>query len=417
MNTDGRRLPTANKRGLLRGKGERGNGVCYIFNTDPKNVEALEGMIYYQVLMSIRSLAGLLVSIAGMAFLTDSATAGVRLINLGALDGNWSSASAINDRGEVAGLYLAADGSYHAFEYRNGLMSRLDSRPGEQSSASAINDAGLAVGSLINVQVTNEFEVSFQNQAVVFSRGLVIPLELVAQNSGAGGINNRGQIVGGYTAADGTIHAFLYWRGMTTDLGNLGGDISAASGINDGGDVVGMSSPAPGGLAVHPFLYRHGVMRDLGTLGGNNGVAEAINDMGEIVGFSSTVSNREIHPFLYSHGRMQDLGTLGGDRYFSGGPYTVDSYATAINNWGQVVGQALTANLDTHAFLYSHGKMTDLNSLVALTTTNGPPGFLSLESAKGINDWGQIAGVGNYWDGTQVVVRAFLLESVRNRGD
>ena len=43
----------------------------------------------------------------------------------------------------------------------------------------------------------------------------------------------------------------------------------------------------------------------------------------------------------YSNGTMHDLGTLGG----------TTSYAAAINNSGQVVGHAVTAAGDQHAFL------------------------------------------------------------------
>jgi len=337
------------------------------------------------------------------------ARAAIPLINLGSLGGDYSSALAINDHGEIVGFSRASDGTLHAFLYQNGLLSNLDARPGDQSIASAINDAGRIVGSRLSNAVTNEFGVSYQSQAVLFDRGSLLTLEPGTNNSGAAGINNRGQIVGGYALSGGASHAFLYRKSLTTDLGTLGGATSGATGINDRGEIVGSSDMAPGSLAYHPFFYRHGLMQDLGTLGGSRGAANAINDLGEIVGYSSTTSNLEIHPFLYSHGHMQDLGTLGGTQHFPGGAYTIDNYASAINDWGQIVGQAIIPNGDSHAFVYSNGKMTDLNRLVTLTTTNGPSGFLVLTSANGINDWGQIVGVGTFWDGAQVVVRAFLL--------
>ncbi|HTR40057.1 MAG TPA: DUF3466 family protein [Pseudomonadales bacterium] len=353
--------------------------------------------------------SGLLASGAGIWLLMFPAQAAIPLTNLGSLGGDYSSALAINDHGEIVGFSRAADGTLHAFLYQNGLMSKVDAHPGDQNIAAAINDAGRIVGNRLNNAVTNEFGVSYQNQAVLFYRGSLITLEPGTNNSGASGINNRGQIVGGYTTPGGASHAFLYQKGLTTDLGTLGGDISGAAGINRRGEIVGSSYITPGSLAYHPFLYRHGLMQDLGTLGGSYGGANAINDLGEIVGFSSTVSNLEIHPFLYRHGHMQDLGTLGGTQIFHG-EYSIDDVASDINNWGQVVGQASTINLDSHAFIYCTGKMTDLNDLVTLTTTNGPAGFLSLGTANGINDWGQIVGAGSYWDGTQVVVRAFLMQ-------
>lgn len=55
--------------------------------------------------------------------------------------------------------------------------------------------------------------------------------------------------------------------------------------------------------------------------------------------------------------------------------------------------------------------MTDLNDLVNFTTTNGPAGFLALGTANGINDQEQFVGLGYYWDGTNVLTRAFLLNA------
>jgi probable HAF family extracellular repeat protein len=51
---------------------------------------------------------------------------------------------------------------------------------------------------------------------------------------------------------------------------------------------------------------------------------------------------------------MSDLGTLGG----------TTSYAFGVNNSNQVVGSAqIASDASYHAFLYTAGKMVDLNSL------------------------------------------------------
>jgi probable HAF family extracellular repeat protein len=51
---------------------------------------------------------------------------------------------------------------------------------------------------------------------------------------------------------------------------------------------------------------------------------------------------------------IQDLGTLGGR----------DSWATALNGAGQVVGYAHTARGLQHAFLWRHGQLLDLGTQV-----------------------------------------------------
>ena len=141
-------------------------------------------------------------------------------------------------------------------------------------------------------------------------------------------INDYGEIAG--TSAyqgSATRHAFLYIDGSMIDLGTLGGRISRGQAINNAGQVAGdaerVDSPS------HAFLYSGGSMIDLGTLpGGIKSFADGINDLGHVVGESRTSGHNVPHAFLYADGVMTDLGTLGG----------TESWAWAINNWGQVVG-------------------------------------------------------------------------------
>ena len=128
-------------------------------------------------------------------------------------------------------------------------------------------------------------------------------------------------------------------------------------------------------------------MKDLGTLGGDNSLASRVNDRGQVVGCSTLAGNAAEHAFVYSsEAGMKDLGTLGGP----------NSFASNINNSGQVVGGAegvAGGAAHIHAFLYSGGKMIDLNSLV------DPSSGWTLGVATAINDLGQIAGVGTAPDG------------------
>ena len=96
-----------------------------------------------------------------------------------------------------------------------------------------------------------------------------------------------------------------------TDLGTLGsGYGSRATGINSGGQVVGLSYTATA-FDQHAFLYSDGSgMIDLGTLGGSNSYAYGINDSGQVVGQSYVAGSDASHVFLYNGGVMSDLGTF-----------------------------------------------------------------------------------------------------------
>jgi probable HAF family extracellular repeat protein len=80
--------------------------------------------------------------------------------------------------------------------------------------------------------------------------------------------------------------AVLWDDGVVTDLGRLpGGDFSVANGINDPGQVVGLSSAAAGGQP-HAFLWEKGAMLDLGVFPGDSGSSAAgINNRGQVVGW------------------------------------------------------------------------------------------------------------------------------------
>jgi len=119
------------------------------------------------------------------------------------------------------------------------------------------------------------------------------------------------------------------------DLGTLGGTSSFAWSINNAGQVVGWCNRAAA-PERRAFLWTPGLgMRDLGTLGGTSSDARGVNDAGQVVGQSTTAGVPAPHGFLWTDaGGMEDLY-----------PVTGITSATAINNYGQVVGGDRVASL------------------------------------------------------------------------
>ena len=184
------------------------------------------------------------------------------------------------------------------------------------------------------------------------------------------GINQAGEVVGtSQNAAPFLSQAFVWQDENLTKLTSFGGWNSQGTAINDLGWAAGYGTSPDTGFH-HAFLVRDGVAQDLGTLGGPASFATGLNNVGQVVG-RSDASGGSQHAFLYQNDAMRDLGTLGG--YYS--------YANAINDAGLVVGESATPDLVSHAFLYGNGRMTDLGSLDGGET-----------AAYGINNTGQVVG-------------------------
>jgi probable HAF family extracellular repeat protein len=215
----------------------------------------------------------------------------------------------------------------------------------------------------------------------------------------AAGVNNQGKVVGW---AENTVHdptcsgsqvlqfEAVIWGpklNQLTQLPPLPPDPdSAATAINDNGQVVGISglcSVAVGGAsAEHALLWENGVPTNLGNIGGGAwNTPVAINNQGVIVGFANTSGdeNAPLSPagFIWTKAKgMQEIFPLSND---------TNDIAFDVNEKGQVVGQSFSTS-DVRAFLYEDGTATDLNSLVL------PGSSLFLTLAQGINDRGEIAG-------------------------
>lgn len=138
--------------------------------------------------------------------------------------------------------------------------------------------------------------------------------------------------------------------------------------ICDGIICAGRCIPIP-----EPTGPRGYTIIDLGTLGGWTGNAAAINNLGQVVGEADTPSGYR-HAFLWENGVMTDLGVLQGDRI---------SFAADINDYAQVAcNSSYAGGSSWDAFLWDEGQRIELGDL-------DNSGAL----AYAINNSGQIVGM------------------------
>jgi uncharacterized membrane protein len=171
------------------------------------------------------------------------------------------------------------------------------------------------------------------------------------------GLNERGEVVGGaLLPGDQINHPFLWDGEKMIDLvappfgGNADGE---AFWINDAGEIVGnapfpMYCPGAPPVALHhAFLWRRGVMTDLGALPGEL-VSEAnfINSRSQIVGEAFSCDFSVQTAFLWEDGSIVDLNNLV--------PANTDLYliaASFIDDRGQIAAFGTLPNGDMHAVL------------------------------------------------------------------
>jgi probable HAF family extracellular repeat protein len=181
-------------------------------------------------------------------------------------------------------------------------------------------------------------------------------------DSAATAINDKGQVVGisgicqNAVGAFSAKHAVLWQDGQPTDLGNIGGHgWNTPTFINNHGQIVGFANAsgdlvnAQLALKFHAFLWtKDRGMRDLGTLPGD-AISEAlgINEAGQVVGVSYGPGFSHPRAFLWQNDVMTDLNSL-----VPAGSTLTLQVAGDISDRGEITGAAFDSNTNTNpAFL------------------------------------------------------------------
>ena len=292
---------------------------------------------------------------------------------LGTLGGKNSSINwnGINDRGESVGMSetsvsdpngedLCGFGTHATclpFLWQNGVMHALPTLGGNNGQASAINNSRQVVGYAENGIVDSTCPAGVTNNRVdlpvLWDKGKAQPLSTIGNDPDgvAFGINNHGQAVGYSGTCTAANYAVLWENGAATPLADLGTPGAIAFAINGHNEIVGQAVNSEGtALAA---IWENNTVRSLGGLlpGDVSSFATSINNRGQVVGSSFDSSSNWSHGLIWENGRMFDLNQLFPAR---SNLYVIS--ASNINESGQIAGMAVDmagphAGEIVHAFL------------------------------------------------------------------
>ena len=144
-------------------------------------------------------------------------------------------------------------------------------------------------------------------------------------------LNNNGQVVGwsylsGGPESAASPHPTVWQAGVAPiDLSSSGQPTGNGITINALGQVGGLSF----GNTPHATVWTGTAAVNLGTFGGRFSSANGINNQGQVVGVSQNASGVN-RAFSWSNGSLMELSSL---------PGTNSSQAFGINSQGQIVGR------------------------------------------------------------------------------
>lgn len=263
----------------------------------------------------------------------------------------------LNNRGEVGTML---DG--HAVLWRDGQVTDIDG-DAPSSWLLDLNDRGQAV--------VLKFTGTGQHVLGLWSRGrftelltgpavpLLGPPRALLSDSGHVAVN-------GFNVWCFCNSSFLWHRGERTELGFL-----LPVDINASGQIAGHQSTLWG--EAQRVLWDDGEVTQLPTLGGPQTYVEGMNDRGQVVGISTTPASDGFHTVLWEDGEVTDIG-----------PDDVDDRPVGIDEHGDVLIQA--NRNETGAGL---GLLWRDGRLVPLPPLDDPLVYVEVFR---LNDCGQIYG-------------------------
>jgi len=193
----------------------------------------------------------------------------------------------VNSSGEIVGYYSLdpEDGSGHGFTLVGSTFTSVDYPGAQHTALVAINKSGqiLTFACFSGVPACQSYSL----QSGVFSAQILYPGSAATT---VYGINNADEIVGTYSNDDVTWHGFTLISGTFTDVDYPGAVDTYLTGINNSGQIVGAWDN--GGVDKWGYPLTHGFLLESGTFtsfdspyaGVNSTTPWGINDKAAIVG-------------------------------------------------------------------------------------------------------------------------------------
>ena len=306
-----------------------------------------------------------------------------------------SHARGINESGTIVGMAYMPDGRYRAALWDGGIPVDLSALTGfVYSHANDISNEGMVFGRSGDSCQTNDptcWVSSAPHSLPDVNRAHV---EIYTTNESGVAIGEA------YDSCSRPWNdTAVRWEHVVQDdtwlvsvLPPLAGHSeSGAFGVNHAGVVIGFTGNSGGTADLRACQWMGGEPSLLPDLGGGYSIGMAIDTTGRFAGYSRTTGGQYR---AYYHDGMAaiNLGTLPGYAY---------SAATSLNDAGTVIGFAFNGstedrilpywfpNPNHRAFVWQEGVLYDANALIPSGT-----GWTSLESLTGINNRGQIVGIG-----------------------
>jgi hypothetical protein len=255
----------------------------------------------------------------------------------------------LNNLGQVAGSYNDSSGNSHGFLYSGGQYFTINAPGANDTYLAGINNAGDIVG--VSVYLSAGKDYVFLESHGKFTN--------IADNSNPsvffflpGALNDRDQAIG---LLRGGKYGLLDARGVITPINTSGANGDASfSGLNNRDQFTGTLCDS---LGCHGFIDTKGVFTKFDYPGAPYTAGSGINDRGQVVGAYFTDS---LNGFLYTNGNFITINDPNASAAMGG------TWATAVNDVGQIAGFYYDAQGEYHSFLATPSLSPFASTMAAL---------------------------------------------------